>query len=434
MTSITVEATKPLGRQAARRGALEELLRPRPDLVDVHPADRAARRVDQASASRTARGARSEPRRVPGRRATSARPPSCSTTVRDQARAARRPAPTATSPATSPLSYGLIAAAQQAKLPIFYASYPITPASDILHELSKLKNFGVKHAPGRGRDRRGAAPRSAPRSRAASASPATSGPGLDLKSEARRARDQPRAPARPRRRAARWPVDRPAHQDRAGRPPARRCTAGTARRRCRSWRRSRRADCFDAAFEAVRLALKYRTPVILLTDGYLANGASRGTSPTSTRCPTSRCRSPSHANHGEDFWPYLRDPETLSATVGGAGHPEAHAPHRRPREGRRHPATSATSRRTTRRWCASGRPRSPASRPTSRRSPSTIGRRCGAAARVVGRHVGRSDRGGPPHPRRGAARSRTRTSSTSTRSRPTSVTSCGATERSSSPS
>src|SRR5262249_59751617 len=42
------------------------------------------------------------------------------------------------------LSYGLVAAAQAAKLPIFYASYPITPASDILHELSKLKNFGVK--------------------------------------------------------------------------------------------------------------------------------------------------------------------------------------------------------------------------------------------------------------------------------------------------
>ena len=72
------------------------------------------------------------------------------------------------------------------------------------------------------------------------------------------------------------------------------------------------ADCFDAAFEAVRIALKYRTPVILLTDGYLANGPSRGTCPTSTRCPTSRCRSRPSSNHGDEFWPYLRDPETLA--------------------------------------------------------------------------------------------------------------------------
>ena len=118
------------------------------------------------------------------------------------------------------LSYGLVAAAQQAKLAIFYASYPITPASDILHELSKLKNFGVKTL--QAEDEIAAA--------GAAVGAAFAGSlGITAHERSRRRpevgddrpRDQPRAAAGTRRRAARRPVHRSADQDRTGRPPAR---------------------------------------------------------------------------------------------------------------------------------------------------------------------------------------------------------------------
>ena len=81
------------------------------------------------------------------------------------------------------LSYGLVAAAQAAKLPLFYASYPITPASDILHELSKLKNFGVKTL--QAEDEISAAGIAIGAAFAGNlAMTGTSGPGVDLKSEA----------------------------------------------------------------------------------------------------------------------------------------------------------------------------------------------------------------------------------------------------------
>ena len=72
------------------------------------------------------------------------------------------------------------------------------------------------------------------------------------------------------------------------------------------------ADCFDAAFEAVRLALKYRTPVILLTDGYLANGAEPWNLPDLDALPDISVPFATELNHGDEFWPYLRDPETLA--------------------------------------------------------------------------------------------------------------------------
>ena len=125
--------------------------------------------------------------------------------------------------------------AQTAKLPLFYASYPITPASDILHELSKLKNFGVKTL--QAEDEISAAGIAIGAAFAGSlAVTGTSGPGVDLKSEAIGPRDQPRAADDHRRRAARRSVDRPADQDRAGRPaardvrPARRGAAADRRR------------------------------------------------------------------------------------------------------------------------------------------------------------------------------------------------------------
>ena len=221
MTSITIEATKELGVKPARRRALEELLRARADLLDVHASDRAARSSGSRSGSRTAsRGARGQPRRVQGglqlrRDRRAVRPP-----LRGRRRHAAAPGTYRNITGNVALSYGLVAAAQQAKLPIFYASYPITPASDILHELSKLKNFGVRTlqaedeiaAARRRHRRRVRRPARRHRHQRPRRRPEVGGD---------RPRDQPRAAADHRRRAARRPVDRAADQDRAGRPAAR---------------------------------------------------------------------------------------------------------------------------------------------------------------------------------------------------------------------
>jgi len=72
------------------------------------------------------------------------------------------------------------------------------------------------------------------------------------------------------------------------------------------------SDCFAAAFEAVRLAVKYRTPVILLTDGYLANGAEPWPLPDVEALPDISVPFATEPNHGDAFWPYLRDPDTLA--------------------------------------------------------------------------------------------------------------------------
>src|SRR5256885_11958333 len=76
------------------------------------------------------------------------------------------------------------------------------------------------------------------------------------------------------------------------------------------------ADCFDAAIEACRLALKYRTPVFLLSDGYLANGAEPWRLPETSSLPDLQVEFATEPNHGEGddavFWPYLRDQETLA--------------------------------------------------------------------------------------------------------------------------
>ena len=95
-----------------------------------------------------------------------------------------RPASTGRSPATPRSRYGLVTAGQLADLQVVLGSYPITPASDILHELSKHKNFNVAHLPGRGRDRRRSARRIGASYGGALGVTSTSGPGISLKSEA----------------------------------------------------------------------------------------------------------------------------------------------------------------------------------------------------------------------------------------------------------
>ena len=208
------------------------------------------------------------------------------------------------------LSYGLVAAAQQAKLAIFYASYPITPASDILHELSKLKNFGVKTL--QSEDEIAAAGAAVGASFAGSLGvTATSGPGVDLKSETiglaislelplvlidvQRGGPSTGLPTKTEQADLML-----AMYGRHGEAPLPIVAAQSP------------SDCFDAAFEAVRIALKYRTPVILLTDGYLANAAEPWNLPDLEALPDISVPFATELNHGEEFWPYLRDPETLA--------------------------------------------------------------------------------------------------------------------------
>ncbi len=208
------------------------------------------------------------------------------------------------------LSYGLVAAAQKAKLPIFYASYPITPASDILHELSKLKNFGVKTL--QAEDEIAAAGAAIGAAFAGNLGiTATSGPGVDLKSEAiglAISLELPLVVVDVQRGGPSTGLPTKTEQadlllamyGRHGEAPLPIVAAQSP------------GDCFDAAFEAVRIAVKYRTPVILLTDGYLANGAEPWKLPDVAGLPDISVPFATELNHGDDFWPYLRDPETLA--------------------------------------------------------------------------------------------------------------------------
>jgi 2-oxoglutarate ferredoxin oxidoreductase subunit alpha len=208
------------------------------------------------------------------------------------------------------LAYGLIAASQKAKLPLLYASYPITPASDVLHELSRHKNFGVKTL--QAEDEIAAASVAIGAAFAGSLGvTATSGPGVDLKAEAiglAISLELPLVLVDVQRGGPSTGLPTKTEQadlmlamyGRHGEAPLPIVAAQSP------------SDCFDAAFEAVRLALKYRTPVILLTDGYLANGAEPWQLPDVDALPDISVEFATGPNHGDAFWPYLRDPETLA--------------------------------------------------------------------------------------------------------------------------
>jgi 2-oxoglutarate/2-oxoacid ferredoxin oxidoreductase subunit alpha len=208
------------------------------------------------------------------------------------------------------LSYGLVAASQKAKLPLLYASYPITPASDILHELSKLKNFGVKTL--QAEDEISAAGVALGAAFAGNlAVTGTSGPGVDLKSEAIGLAVSLELPL------LLVDVQRggpstglPTKTEQADLLLAMYGRHGEAPLPIVA--PSSPADCFDIAFEAARIALKYRTPVIILTDGYLANGAEPWALPDVDALPDISVPFASEKNHGDEFWPYLRDPATLA--------------------------------------------------------------------------------------------------------------------------
>ncbi len=213
------------------------------------------------------------------------------------------------------LSWGLIAAAQTASLPLFLGSYPITPASDILHELSKRKEFGVRTF--QAEDEIAAISAAIGASYGGSLGvTTTSGPGLDLKGEAlglaislelplilvdvQRGGPSTGLPTK---------VEQSdllqAMYGRHGEPPLPIVAARTP------------THCFDAAFEAVRIAVTYRTPVILLSDAYLANGSEPWVVPDVDSLPhvdPAFADAPNHvdADGTASFWPYVRDEVTLA--------------------------------------------------------------------------------------------------------------------------
>ena len=213
------------------------------------------------------------------------------------------------------LSWGLIAASQLADLPVTLGSYPITPASDILHELSKHKNFGVRTV--QAEDEIAAVGVALGASFAGHLGvTTTSGPGVALKSETislavsielpmiiidiQRGGPSTGLPTKTEASDLNLAI-----YGRHGEAPLPVVAAKSP------------ADCFDAAIEAARIALKYRTPVILLSDGYIANGSEPWKLPDISTYEKIAVPFATETNgtdsEGRDvFHPYLRDPETLA--------------------------------------------------------------------------------------------------------------------------
>ncbi|WP_181766914.1 2-oxoacid:acceptor oxidoreductase subunit alpha [Streptomyces albidus (ex Kaewkla and Franco 2022)] len=213
------------------------------------------------------------------------------------------------------LSYGLIAASQQADLPLFLGSYPITPASDVLHELSRHKNFGVRTFQAEDEIAGIGAALGAAFGGALGVT-TTSGPGVALKSETiglAVSLELPLLIVDIQRGGPSTGLPTKTEQadllqamfGRNGEAPVPIVAPSTP------------ADCFTAAIEAARIALTYRTPVFLLSDGYLANGSEPWRVPETDDLPDLRVRFAQEPNHvladgTEVFWPYKRDPHTLA--------------------------------------------------------------------------------------------------------------------------
>ena len=222
------------------------------------------------------------------------------------------------------LAWGLIAASRQAELPLFLGSYPITPASDILHELSKHKNFGIRTLQAED-EIAGIGAALGASFGGHLACTTTSGPGMALNAETMGLavslepplliiniqRGGPSTGLPTKTEAADLLM---AMYGRHGESPLPIVSAKSP------------ADCFFAAIEAARIALKYRTPVILLSDGYLANSSEPWRLPDVEALPDLRTEFATQPNHVDDdgnpeFWPYLRDPDTLARAWAVPGTP-----------------------------------------------------------------------------------------------------------------
>ncbi|GLW99553.1 2-oxoacid:acceptor oxidoreductase subunit alpha [Microtetraspora sp. NBRC 16547] len=210
------------------------------------------------------------------------------------------------------LAYGLIAASVQSGLPLFLGSYPITPASDILHELSKHKRFGIRTFQAEDEIAGVGAALGAAFGGALGVT-TTSGPGVALKAETvglAVATELPLIVVDVQRAGPSTGMPTKTEQTdllmamfgRNGESPVPVVAPATP------------SDCFDAAVEAARIALAYRTPVMLLSDGYLANGSEPWRVPEVSELPDISVEFTTEPN-GEDgttYLPFKRDPETLA--------------------------------------------------------------------------------------------------------------------------
>ncbi len=222
------------------------------------------------------------------------------------------------------LAYGLVAASQRTGLPLFLGSYPITPASDVLHELSKHKRFGVRTFQAEDEIAAVGAALGAAYGGALAVT-STSGPGLALKAETIGLGVSLELPlivvdvqrAGP-------STGMPTKTEQADLLQAMFGRNGEAPVPIVAPRSP--SDCFDTALEAARIATTYRVPVILLSDGYLANGSEPWQVPEVDDLPDLTVRFTTEPNAEVDgqpaFYPYLRDPATLArpwAVPGTAG-------------------------------------------------------------------------------------------------------------------
>jgi len=223
------------------------------------------------------------------------------------------------------LSYGLIAAGVQSGLPLFLGSYPITPASDILHELSKHKSFGVTTFQAEDEISGIGAAIGASFSGQLGIT-TTSGPGIALKGEfigLAVMTELPLLVINVQRGGPSTGLPTKTEQSdllqamygRNGEAPVPIVAPQSP------------GDCFDAAVEAARIAITYRTPVMLLSDGYLANGSEPWRIPDIDELsvidpqfaternkvvPGKKAKDGTEGEAVEEFWPYLRDKETLA--------------------------------------------------------------------------------------------------------------------------
>jgi 2-oxoglutarate ferredoxin oxidoreductase subunit alpha len=214
----------------------------------------------------------------------------------------------------SALAYGLVAASRRSGLPLFLGSYPITPASDILHELSKLKRFGVRTMQAEDEISGAGAALGAAFGGSLGVT-TTSGPGMCLKAETvglavsvelpliicdiQRAGPSTGMPTKTEQADLLMAL-----YGRNGESPVAVLAPSTP------------ADCFETAIEAVRIAVKYRTPVIILSDGYLANGSEPWRVPSVDGLARLRDEFSFASGHavpeGQEFQPFQRDPKTLA--------------------------------------------------------------------------------------------------------------------------
>lgn len=214
------------------------------------------------------------------------------------------------------MAYGVVAAGKKSGLPVFYTAYPITPASDILHEISMHKHFGIMTFQAEDEIAAAAAAVGASFAGALGVT-VSSGPGMSLKTEAINLAVMTELPL------VILDIQRggpstglPTKTEQAdllmvlfGRnseSPVAVVAAQTP------------GDCFYAAYEACRMAIKYMTPVYVLSDGYLANGAEPWLIPDVDKLPAIEVK---FRTDPKEFFPYLRDPQTLARPWARPGTP-----------------------------------------------------------------------------------------------------------------